>query len=354
MGGSRLLRSVFAQAAAVAILAAPTHAEAGEQGTEPIVFAYAAPRTCPSSEQVLEQVAAFTTKWKLAARGTDARRFELRIERHGSAYDGRLVVHEANGDLSRREMDGETCEDTALALAVAVALAIDPSASIGAPPTPPAPVTESPEPTPEPEPAPPSSSPREPTDRPAGRPSPPPRSSSPFLVALGARGEANAAVSGTLAVVDAYLEAEWNRASERLPWLRPALRLGVRHALSRRLVVGLTRAEVDWNAGYLELCPARFALGRPLTIEGCVGSNVGVLSAEARGIPGSTPTRRAWFDYGALVGARWQFHRQLFLEGVVAMWAPVTRDRLRVEPDGVVTEAPRAGISAGFGVGWRF
>lgn len=338
----------------MAVLAAQARTEAAEGRAEPIAFAYSAPRACPSSQEILEQVAAYTTRWKLAAEGDDARRFELRIERRASAYVGRLVVHEASGEISRREIDGETCEDTALALSVAVALAIDPNASIGTPLAPPAPIDEPPALELAP-PGPPVVLPSTTrSDRPVGRATEPSRSRSPFVVAVGARGEANTAVSDTLGVVDAYAEVEWSQASAHLSWLRPALRIGVRHAFSRRLVVGLTRAEVDWNAGYLELCPARFALAKPLTVEGCLGSNVGVLSAEARDIPGSTPTRRAWLDYGALGGLRWQIHRQLFLEGVVAVWAPVTRDRLRVEPDGVVTEAPHAGISAGFGAGWRF
>ena len=162
------------------------------------------------------------------------------------------------------------------------------------------------------------------------------------------------ACSGARRRVDVFVELEWIGALAGVPSLRPAIRGGWRNALTRTQQVGKTRAEIGWAAGYLEACPARFALTRQLALEGCAGAHLGALSAAAPGLLGGGIRRRTWLDYGGLVGARWQPHPHLFIEAVAAVWAPITRDRLRVEPDGLVTRAPPAGISAGMGGGWRF
>jgi hypothetical protein len=338
------------------LLVVPSEAGAAEEAVEPIAFEYAAAGDCPSAEDVLRQIAAYTPKWTLARPGDEARRFVLRIGHRNGSYVGRFELHEAGGRSAERNVTDDSCEDVALGLAIAVALAIDPGARMGGEP----PSVDRPEPSPLPPPA--SQAPPD-AEAPAvvvappaipEKPAPPPRPPSSAAVSVGARGEATSAVSGLLAVMGPYLELEWNPAPERLPWFRPVFRAGFRQSFTRTTRVGPTEAEIAWSAGQVEVCPSRFLLASRFSVEGCLASNVGVLSAQARGIPGAGITRRAWFDYGVLVAARWQFHPSLFAETVGAVWVPQTRDRLRVEPDGVVTEAPAAGLSAGLGIGWRF
>ena len=333
------------------LLVLPSRAYAAEEGREAIHFEYAAAPNCPPADRFLGQISAYTTRWALARPGDDARRFVVRIDERDGAYVGRFDVRQASGETAGRDIRGERCEDAALGLAVAVALAIDPQASLVAVPSPvsePAPNAEPPAPVTLP-------APTDARESTADAPTEHERASPPSAaVSVGGRGELNGAVSGTLPVVDVFVELEWNGALARLPSLRPAIRGGFRSAFTRTHQVGQTRAQIDWSAGYVEACPARFAVTRHVAIEGCAGANLGVLSAQAPDIRGAGITRRTWLDYGGLFGVRWHPHPHLFVEAVLAVWAPITRDRLRIEPDGVVTRAPAAGISAGIGGGWRF
>jgi len=334
----------------LALVGLDARAEPAHERDEPIHFDYAAAPECPPADQVLRQLAAYTTHWTLARPDEHARRFVLRIVRRDAAYVGHFDIRDAAGETAGRDIEGESCEDAALGLAVAVALALDPHGSL-VPATPePSPIVEPPPSLPVPVKDGPATSRTGVVGRAARTTSSRPRGA----VSVGARAEANGAVSGVLGVVDVFVELEWIGALARIPALRPALRAGVRHAFSRSTHVGTTRSAIGWNAGYVELCPARFALGPRVAIEGCLGADLGQLSAEALDIPGAGVTRRPWLDYGGVFGARWQLHPHFFLDGMAAMWAPLTRDRLRVEPDGVVTKAPAAGFSMGLGGGWRF
>ncbi|MDF2692025.1 MAG: hypothetical protein K0S65_408 [Labilithrix sp.] len=301
-----------------------------ETETEPIVFEYTAPPDCPSAEDMLGQIAAFTTKWTLARPDAVARGFVLRIVPTEAGYAGRFDLRELSGNVTGRDVVGDRCEDVTLGLAIAMAIAIDPRA-MGAAPPPAEPASPKKAPTPKESPRPPN-----------------------VAVSIGGRGEANSAVSALIAVLDLYLELEWTPAAKRIPWFKPTFRGGFRQSFKRTNRVGQSEADISWSAGQIELCPSRFALGSRFSIEGCLGSNIGVLSAQARGIFGARPTRLSWFDYGGLIAARWQFHSHLYAETAFGAWFPLTRDRLRVEPDGVVTEAPFLGFSAGLGIGWRF
>ena len=337
------------------MLLVATDDAAAERAPERISLQYSAAAECPDREELVRRISAYTTRWTLEEPNDAARRFVVRIDRRDERYLGRLELRETSGDAASRAIEDDDCEDVVLALAIAVAIAIDPHAALGpAAPDPAegdAPRDESA--TPEPR------APRR--EEPKARAEHPPRPGSgdagqvPRLVgAIGARGEMNTAVSGVIAVVDLYVETEWSSPIARLPWVRPVLRAGFRKSLPRTSRVGETEASIDWSAVQIEACPSRFRLSSQMSAEGCLGSNVGVLSAEARDVPGANTTHRPWFDYGAVAAARWQVHRGLFVDAAAAVWLPLIRDRLRIEPDGVVTHAPGVGFSAGIGGGWRF
>ncbi|AKU98760.1 hypothetical protein AKJ09_05424 [Labilithrix luteola] len=324
---------------------------------EPIAFDYAAPAECPSAEHVLRQITGYTTKWTLARGREDVRSFRLRAERRDQGYVGRFDLRDAKGTTVGREVIAETCEDVTLALAITVALAIDPRAAIGGAEEPPSAPREQATETP-PAANESSSASHEATTSIAPAPSEKPAAhdvASPHVnVAVGTRVEGTTAVSGLLAVFDAFVELDVERTIAQVPWFRPVLRVGLRQSFTRTASVGEARVDIDWTAGQIEACPSRLVFASHLSADVCVGANVGELSATARDIPGAERTRRFWFDYGGLLAARWQAHPNFFAELVAASWVPRKRDRLRVEPDGVVSRAPAVGFSAGVGIGWRF
>lgn len=325
---------------------------ATEGERERIVLDYSAVETCPAVDELLRRIGSYTKRWTLAEPGEAARRFVVRIGRREHHFAGRLDLREASGEAATREIAADDCEDVVLGMAIAIAIAVDPRSALGpAPPDDETPSDPPAEAAPQEAPAPLAERPRRPPKRPARTP---PRLPPPLVASIGARGEANSAVSGLLAVVDLYVEAEWAAPAARLPWLRPVLRAGMRKSFTRTSRVGQAEASIDWTAGYIEACPSRFSFAPRLSVEGCLGSNIGVLAAEARDIPAAGTTHRLWFDYGVVAAARWQVHSDLFVETTAAVWLPLTRDRLRVEPDGVVTEAPGVGFSAGIGGGWQF
>jgi len=356
----RALRASYASAliGLVSPLLVPLDARA-EGPIEQIGLDYSAPAECPSAEQVLRQIAGYTAKWTLAHGRDDVRHFRLRAEHRDGAYVGRFDLREADGTTVGREVTGDSCEDVALALAITVALAIDPRATVGVGEESPSPVvvqvTDAP-PAPNDSSSPPRGEPKVGTvpDRPV-KPAARADVASPRMnLAVGARVEGTTAVSGLLAVIDAFFEIEAERAIERLPWFRPVVRVGLRQSFTRTASVGDARVDIGWTAGQIEACPSRLVFASQLSVEGCLGANVGELTALARDIPGAERTRRLWFDYGGLLALRWQAHPNLFAELAGASWVPRTRDRLRVAPDGLVSRAPEVGFSAGVGIGWRF
>src|SRR5690348_6607102 len=110
----------------LALVGLDARADPAHERNEPIHFDYAASPECPPADQVLRQVAAYTTHWALARADEEGRRFVLRIVRRGAAYVAHFDVREAAGETAGRDIEGESCEDAALGLAVAVALVIDP------------------------------------------------------------------------------------------------------------------------------------------------------------------------------------------------------------------------------------
>ncbi len=337
-------------------IAPPSSATPG--GQEAIVVDYAAGPSCPSGDQFLAQLRSFTPRWVLAPAGAEARHFVLRITRVDGRFVGTFDLRAASDGEVRREVRGETCANVASGLAVAVALAIDARASptdepaLAPPdpaPTPPEPAPPEPDPAPpEPDPAP----PRTPDARPARPPTEPPRR---MFISVGARIDANGAVSVALPTATAFVDVAWHvpaRSSLHFA-LRPTVRAGVRQSLTRTTSDGRNLVDITWRTGFLELCPAHLTLPVHVSLEGCVAANVGQLTAEALDVP-SARASRLWVDSGAVLGARWQAHRHVFVSVSTGLWYPIIRDRIRMTPDRIASEAPPLGPSAGVGLGYRF
>jgi hypothetical protein len=349
-----------AASAASALLTIAPPSAAAEPGDEPIHVDYAAGPGCPSAEHFLDQLRSFTPRWALAPRDAEARRFVLRITSAGDRYIGSFDLQSAPGSNVRRDVRGETCEDVASGLAVAVALAIDARAS--AVPTPePGPGAEPPpvesNGPPLPEASPPLTTDNHRTPSPPKRRSPhsPAESELRTVVSAGARLDAHGAVSVVLPTMVAFVDVAWRVPVGRAPLfaVRPVVRGGVRQSFTRTASAGESHVDIQWRAGFVEACPTRLALPAHISLEGCFAFNVGQLSAEARNLAEARATR-LWLDSGVVLGARWQAHRHVFVELSAGLWYPIIRDRIRVEPNRIVSEAPPLGPSGGVGAGYLF
>lgn len=86
---------------------------------------YEAPAGCPSrSEFVAVLSPRIQASW---VEGADTRSFDVRIERVGNAFVGRLMIGEPDQPPNIREIRGATCKAVTMSLAVFVAIALDPA-----------------------------------------------------------------------------------------------------------------------------------------------------------------------------------------------------------------------------------
>ena len=328
-------------------------AHAAEPETEAIHLDYAAEGRCPERRRILSELEAHADNWQLAEPGARKRRFVLRIEHRDAQYVGRLEIRSTNGEIAAgSEIRGPDCEDVALGLTLAVALALDPRSN--APPgdlasTPPA---EGVSPLSRRAAEAPASGPP-PLAGPAPPPAPPPieATSASWHVGLGARVEASRGVVGVLGGASLYGELGW---AGPVRWFAPKLRLGARRTLSAELDVKGGHVDLALTAALAELCPVALAFGSSVETGVCLQGSLGALSASATNIPAARDARRIWLDYGGLGTVRWWIDRRVSLEGSLGLSVPITRDRIRVEADAVVTRADAVVLLGSVGVFYRF
>jgi len=325
-------------------------AHAAEPETEAIHLDYVAEGRCPERPRILAELEAHADNWELAEPGARKRRFVLRIERRDAQYVGRLEIRSTNGEVAAgSEIRGPACEDVALGLTLAVALALDPRSNAPPSSTPPAEgasppgrqAVEAPASGPMPRPA--------PAPRPVPAPTEAPSGS--WNVGLGARVEVSRGVVNVLGGASLYGEIGW---AGPVRWFAPKLRLGGRRTLSAELDVNGGHVDLALTAALAELCPVALAFGSSVEAGACLQGSVGVLSASATNIPAARDARRVWLDYGGLGTVRWWIDRRVSLEGSLGLSVPITRDRIRVEADAVVTRADAVVLLGSVGVFYRF
>ena len=311
----------------LAALAIPRVAHAEE---ERVHLDYDAPSPCPTADGFVRQVRAYASSWTIAQPDEQRRRFRVRIVHDEEGYGGTFELDAA----PPRAIRGRTCDEVVIGLAVVVGLALDPESAPSAPAAAPPPAARRDPPAPPSAPAAPS----------AYRPS----------LSADAEVGVTTAISSSLALAvgGLSLEAQW-LAERRFGWA-PALRVGVDAALPRDKTVGETRAEVAWVAARVEGCPAQIVLGERVRVTACLDAHVGGLLADSQNVPGAKGQRRLWLDWGVAIPVRWTPFRRVFLEARAAAMFPVTRDRLHVEPDGLLTVAPIAGATVSLGAGVIF
>jgi hypothetical protein len=107
------------------------------------------------------------------------------------------------------------------------------------------------------------------------------------------------------------------------------------------------------TAAFAELCPVTLT-GGDVEVGACLQGSVGSLSASASDIPGARDEERLWLDYGGLGTMRWWLGSHLSLEAGFGLSVPLTRHRIRVESDAVVSRADAVVLSGSAGVIHRF
>lgn len=338
-------------------LSTTAHAAGPEPEKEAIHLDYVAEGRCPERPRILSELGQHTDNWQLAEPGARKRRFVLHIEHRDAQYVGRLEIRSTDGEVAAgSEIRGPDCEDVALGLTLAVALALDPRANappVGLASIPPAEGASPPYPTD-----------REVAEAPASAPTPPSPPSRPeparapieaphgsWDLGAGVRIEASRGVAGVLGGGSLYGEIGW---AGPVRWFAPKLRLGGRRTLATEFEANGGHVDLALTAALAELCPVALALGPSVEASACVQGSVGVLSASATNIADARDAQRLWLDYGGLGTMRWWLHRRVSLEASLGLSVPITRDRIRVEADAVVTRADTVVVLGSVGVLYRF
>lgn len=351
-------------------------ASASAEPHERIHFDYSADPTCPSFDEFVEQVRAYTTRWGLAEPEEDARRLHVTfaVTKAGTVGSLEIASREQSAPRAPRTIEGPSCATVARGMAVAVAVAIDPAALLAGPgraaereltdehaeeelsaeATGATPVEQRPS-----LPAPSSSAPpREPSPS-SRRPVGPRKSAARF--AIEGRLEVTSAVvaglqPGALVAieVDPLAPAD-SSAPRRLPrWLRPTLALGIRQSMSRKLERSTVVTSFLWTAGVVRLCPVRLGVTEKLDITPCIESNVGALMAEAQGSADARRTSRFWLDLGVSARVTWTISPAFYAGAGVGLVAPLSRTRFELGTGELISRAPAAGATLGGVFGWRF
>jgi hypothetical protein len=338
-------------------------ARAGEPSVEPILLAYDADGACPGKDAFIASTRRYTTKWTAADSGVGLRSFQIRLAPRRAEHAGTLVITMPDGKASTREIVGPDCASVARGLAVVVALAIDPQAHVGAPgpedereasPTEPTTPTEPTAPTEQPLPS--SASPPPPAPAPvpakaelSERPRAEPHERLRFSFAVEARVEITSAVTtGALPVAGTALEMRAHLGDALPSWLSPSLAVGIRQSFPKHISVGPGTSEFTWTAATIRFCPVRLAaLAARFEAAPCAELDVGVLQADARGVPNARTTSNAWFDRGASVRASYQITPSWRVGAGFLVTAPVTRHRYALASGELISKAPAAGVTAG-------
>ena len=302
---------------------------------EPIQVVYQAAGDCPDAAYFLAQVAARTTRMRVAGDGEAGRRFVVEVRASGRHARGQLRVQNPDGAESLREVFGDTCAAVVDALALVGALAIDPHASL-------TPVRSAPSIVPIVAPA------VVPVVVPPAGPRP--RASSRWRFGAGLD---VGVVEGILP--DAALELapflEVSRDGRR--W-SPALRLGFVYDVGNQVHTVGGNARLDWYLGRLDLCPGRIPLGRGVHLDLCARLDVGAVWARGQDVLRPREVLRTWVAPGLVVGVEREFFDRLFLHLGVAVSFPLLRDRFVLDPDFEVEAVPVVGVRGALGLGVHF
>jgi hypothetical protein len=327
---------------AVVAFAHPVRAQ-----VEPIRLEYAGAPECPASADFARGVFGRTTRARPAeASESSARTFVVTITKSGSRFVGSLVVREADGKTSAREVTGADCETVSEALALATSLAIDPNASLAPPASPSdAPSDGAPPSAPsEPVPAPPP--PREPD---ALAPEAPP-SEWNTMAALGP--SAATGIAPRLALGGSLSAGRGRRTPDRA-LSSFGVELVVLGSLSDS--VGTASSRFWFVFVRPELCTLGATFGPSVALLPCLGLELGTVTGVGTDIEDAATRTRFWAGADAKLALRVDLSEPWFVEASGGVVAPFVRyEFVFRDPDTSVHTIPALGATFGVKLGRRF
>ena len=300
---------------------------------------------CGEGRSLLEELAVQDPNVRAATSDERAPLLVVRITRttRGTEH-GRLVIEDADGAVSRREVDGETCESVLAALALMSAVAVDPSASLppagaSSPSSQPAKAgaASGPDSRAAGRAAPSGETPREAADEDRGHESVPgsPTSRMARVSFAGGVGATTAVAPSVVLLVSASADLTWGPPSRASPMISA----GFEHAGSGDDAAMGGSASFVLNAGTLDLCARLPAVPR-LDLSPCFRVEGGVLSSMGVDIIPARSDARPWIALGAVGAVRYRVVWRLFAEVLAGIQVPLVRDRYFFEPDTTVFRPP--------------
>jgi hypothetical protein len=305
--------------------------------TEPVHLHYDAPDGCPAADAFVAEVQARTPRMRLATEEEAGLTLRVTVVRADGRLEGTLVVVDASGAESRREVSGDSCATVTLALALVAALRIDPMASTTALPADPvssvstipseattlapnetssiAPLSTPPPPTPASKPDASAAAHRSVSLQPSRR----------RIRFAGAFGLDILGFVPQSVVFGASVLGEV--AFDGSGILAPEARIGGSLTESRSLSTNDGTGVLMWSRGLFEVCPLRFQLAPSLDVRPCVTSAGGGLHVQGHGTGTSEPpTTKPWIEVGGAALMEWTLIGPLALQGEAGFSLPLARE----------------------------
>jgi hypothetical protein len=295
-----------------------------ERRAEAFRLVWSSSAGCGSGRAFLAELASRTALLRQAR--ADEHAITLIVETFPVAggVKGQLTVRKPDGDLTVREVPGLNCREVEAAMALIAALMVDPLAAS--------------------------------SDRLSSRQGPPPvrppqpivRSPSWGLIAE-QRLTARTALAPGLS---------WGQAVgimlTRESGLRPSAGLSAHIAQSTTAATPNGRAELEWAAAQLSLCPLGVQPDESWDLRVCGAFQLGRL--QGHGVQTASPATKSilWSSAAVQLESRYRVFGPLWigLEGAFTM--PFSRERFYLEPQQTLHRVPAAGVGFGFGLGLRF
>jgi len=338
MRSARFLQGFVAGAGVVGALG--PGAAAAEPET--IGLVYRAHRGCPEADAFVAEVAARTSRARLAIDAELPRRFEVGIGEAEGRSIGRIEMRDPDGSRSRREVDARSCGEVVSALALIGALAIDPQALA----------------QPAPGPAPSQAATGGATARAAQPPPAEPATESPrWGFGMGMHAMALGGLSPwVLPAGSAFVQASQG------PPFPLVFRVSLAYApgSTRPSSIPSTDARFWWWAVRGEACPLQIGLGAASQAFACATFDAGQLGAQ--GVPRGGSIQRAssdaptWYAPGLAGRIDYALGRGVFVEAQGDLVFPLARQRFVFELDGaehLVHRAAGACGAAEVGIGYH-
>jgi hypothetical protein len=340
-------------AALLAACCVCTSATARAQASSAFELDYAADASCPDAADFTRRVQERIGEPN-EVEGATHPQVVVRLRAAQAGFVAQLELQRSPGHVEKREVNGATCSEVASATAFVLALALKDEAADVPPADAPGAVTPPPLAaaasalTP--------GAPRETVALAAPSPGAS-RHRAERIWSFGGGAQVGARTGlGPIwtHVGAAFLDMRRVRPTPLVWWLRAAFVAA--QPVLRQDRAGKTR--FAWWAGRLELCPVSPRLFGPVTLSPCIGSHVGVLSAQgtpsSAGAVGSN-AHQLWWDMAATLRLALQPEPWLSLEAQGDLLVPLTRDQFSFQnPSTPVYSVPTLARAGWLGLSARF